>query len=105
MPVKNCVLHITYLLAQEEVEHIILLRIRDYELHSSGNNYLTSLIPTSTYPGTEGKPQVPTRSAWLGSLKGRSALKTLQVQQDSRRGTRRPGSTGLNAYLESTPGH
>ena len=58
VPVKNVVLHITYLLAQEEVEHIFC--VCGYALHSSGNNYilnLNSLIPMSTYPGSEGKPR------------------------------------------------
>ena len=68
----------------EEVGHIFCAR--DYALRLNGNNCvfyvpnLASLVPKSIWPGCK----VPTRNeATVGSLKGRSTLKTLQVGKAS----------------------
>ena len=57
---------ISVLFSSEEVGHILFAL--DYELRLKGNNCvfyvpnLTSLVPTSIWPGTKGKHKVPTRS-------------------------------------------
>ena len=72
----------------EEVEHIFCAC--DYALPLNGNNCvfyipnLASLVPKSLWPGTEGNRNCQREvKLQLGSLKGRSTLKMLQVGKAS----------------------
>ena len=75
----------------EEVGYIFCTR--DYALCLNGNNcvfYVPNYTTPASFPsqhglaGTEGNRKLPTRSeATVGSLKGRSMLKTLQVGKAS----------------------
>ena len=77
----------------EEVGHIFCAR--DYALYLNGNNCvpnLNSLVPMSIWPGIKGKHKL---------LKGRSALKTVQVGKAS---SGVPGvslNTGFSVVLHS----
>ena len=79
---------ICYYINSEEVGHIFCAR--DYALRLNGNNCVffipnfASLVPKSKWPGTEGNRYCQREvKLQLGSLKGRSTLKTLQVGKAS----------------------